>query len=116
MKIFTLTAMIALLATGGCSSEEAGSTANACDYIVGESYSSVDLLDCGAGRSPCRWQLYFEGDAYGNKTYTFNFQDQVVKKSFTCSGLSIRSSNQELGTYDVENDTILWSGSLYTNM
>lgn len=53
MKIFKLVALVAVIGSAGCGGGGDESEGNVCDYIIGQSYSSLEVRECGAGIPPC---------------------------------------------------------------
>ena len=100
------TAMLTLL---GCGGEDEGPTDNACNYIVNQTYTSQDLMNCGAGRADCYWTITFHADF----TYRWTYEDQIIERSFECSGLDIKVGSQTPGSFDPATSTLTWSGRPY---
>lgn len=112
LNLAVLTLALGVLACGG--EDESGSGENACDYIVGNNYSSVEDLECGVGKSPCPWQLFFNSDM----RYEYRHSDQVSYGDYSCKGLSIQRVTpsgglSEAGTYEVETATVTWGEVAY---
>lgn len=87
--------------------------ADACDLVLGQSYSSQEELECGItpnGVVLCNWTIGFDGSMY-----TWSFSDVGDSGDYTCAGLDLLSvpEGNVLGTVSPTGDVLDWQGHLY---
>lgn len=109
MKSLNVAVLSFALSLSACGGDGDGSGGlNACDFIAGNSYSSVTELECGVNVT-CRWNIYFETSG----RYQWKNSDTLSSGSYTCSGLSIKREGKKIGSYDPDTATVTWRDQDY---
>jgi hypothetical protein len=86
---------------------------DACELVLGQSYSSQEELECGLGPNGvvlCFWTIGFDGSMYN-----WSYSDVGDSGDYTCAGLDLLSvpEGEVLGTVSPSGDVLDWQGVLY---
>src|SRR5690606_6064044 len=101
--------------TGSGGSGGSSSESDACQIIDGETYSSVDELECGQGPGGpvyCNWSIEFLAGVF-----LWNYSDVGETGSYTCDGDSVfgTAGQRELeGSLDGTTGELTWDGVVYS--
>lgn len=82
-----------------------GAAADGCAYIVGKTFRSVDMLECGPGPNGpvlCNWELKFT-----DATFTYSYSDLYDSGPYTCADGVVTAQNHG-GTVDSEGGAVTW--------
>lgn len=86
-----------------------------CDAVIGETFYSVDELECGPSRGEqvlCKWQIMFGEDG----SYSWLYSDIGEGGTYTCSGgvLTVDDGTGIQASYDPNTGMLTWEDIEYS--
>lgn len=101
--------------TAVTTSTPTGAPVDDCAFLVGRTFASDMLLECGLGRDgpvPCNWKIRFTMTGYDHQ-----YSDVGESGDYTCQGGVITGAAgdvQHAGTVDAETGKLTWDDIAYT--
>jgi hypothetical protein len=95
--------------------ESTGGVSDACEVIAGQTYASVEELECGVGPGGpdlCKWTIEFDTSGH----FAWYFSDTMESGSYYCNGLTVVATGASMSfqsTLDPVTGVLTWDGEDY---